>query len=501
MKFIVVGGGTAGWLSALYCKRMHPESSVTVIESEEIGILGAGEGTVPGVVDLIQFLGISVLDLIKNCDATIKNGIKFTNWSSQDFYYTFKPMGDLAIDSVKPASNFTGTNSLDLLLFDFYQNNSFKRIDWVGRLSEKNMVPFNKPPTDINGSRSISDFAVHFNARKLAEFLKKVAISRGVNHVDAIVQKINTDSDGFIQSLSCNNNTNYDCDFVFDCSGFKRLIIGSFYKTKWISYKEHLPMNSAIAFFLKNKDEIKPYTEAVAMDYGWMWNIPTQTRIGAGYVFNNEYISKDEAKDEIDKYFNTDVEIINTFNFEAGYYEKSWINNCAAIGLSSGFVEPLEATSLLGTARYLKKILSNRNFVKNINKYNIDLYNNFFIESNKEIIDFIYIHYLTDKKNNDFWKNYKEKYRPTLGVEVLLDKCKKNIISYDDINNVSMFGLYGYIAILMGIGYIDKSTIQQEMLYNGLFTSEFISMYSNYLEKTSSLENICITHNDFLGVQ
>jgi len=396
-NYLIVGGGTAGWLTALFVKEKFPYSNVTVIASSEIGILGAGEGTTMEFVEFLKDLNISPNDIIKHAKGTIKKAIKFTNWNDDNKYYW------------QPFSAKFGLSIIDQLCN--------KRIVNYNRKFEKQ---------DMD--------ALHFDARLFAKYLQSVSISRGIKLIDDEVIDVVCDENNQIKSLVLRSNHQISCDFVFDCSGFKRLIIGKHFKSKWNCYKKMLPMKRAMPFFLDNTKEenLPPYTEAIAMKYGWMWKIPVQGRYGCGYVYDSDYVSDEDIKLEIEGFVRQDVEVPKIFNFDAGCYEDTWINNCVAVGLSAGFVEPLEATSIWMQILSLKFLLHYIDGIifkdqKIISRYNKDVKN-----LNLDTMNFLYFHYLVKRKDSKFWQEFRHITEPTESIKQLLEISKNRIPTKDD---------------------------------------------------------------------
>jgi len=340
MKIVVVGGGTAGWVTSLFLLSNYKSSEITVIESSEIGILGAGEGSTPLMRKFLKSINVDEIDFIEKTKSTFKLGINFENWN--------------------------------------VHNKSYKH-------------PF------INDSKSY-----HFDAKLVAEYFKDIAIKRGIVYVDGIVNDFIQNEKGDITKIILNNDDIIDTDFVFDCSGFHRLIIGKLFKSNWISYNEHLKVNTAIPFFLERDDpNMELDTESIAMKYGWMWKIPLQHRWGCGYVFDNNQISEIDAKNEIEEKLKTKINSPRTLKFSAGCYEKVWVNNCIAIGLASGFLEPLEAVSIHITLMQLN--LVNKHLFKD---NDVNLFNEGFFQIMEEHFLFIYYHYMCNKKDSLFWEKY-----------------------------------------------------------------------------------------------
>jgi len=244
--------------------------------------------------------------------------------------------------------------------------------------------------------------------------------------------------------LKLSSGLNVESDFVFDCTGFKRKFIGELYNSPWNSYKDVMPAKRAIPFFLPN-NENKQYTESIALKYGWMWKIPVQGRYGCGYVFNPDMVSDEEAKQEIRELLEHDFESPTTFNFEAGAYDKVYINNCMAVGLSAGFIEPLEATSIWVQLVALKL------FVENFGNENAkEKINNDLKDINDDVVSFLYFHYLTKRKDTKFWSNFQNNNNMP---DKLKDVINKN---YDDSlfeNKNGLFEKRNWQAIKHGIRY------------------------------------------------
>lgn len=345
-KIIIIGGGTAGWLTALAVNKFWKNSNVTVIESSKIGILGAGEGSTPNFGMILSLLDINQKDFFKKTGATNKHGIKLINWT-----------GD-------------------------------------GRIS-KHLFTGDEP------NYLMQSFGYHFDARRVSEYFKEISINRGVKYIDSEVVKINNTNE-IIKSIELSNGDIVELDFVFDCSGFARLITGKTHNEKWKSYSEYLLLNKSIGFFLPqtNKFDLKDktYTEMIAMKCGWFFKIPLQHRYGCGYSFCSEYTSVEEAKKEIEDYLGHEVTLQKIFDYNPGRYERSWIGNSISIGLSYGFIEPLEATSLMSTIMQLRRLIDT-NFKEDYR----DGYNMWCEEINEQNMMFVRYHYLTERLDTPFW--------------------------------------------------------------------------------------------------
>jgi tryptophan halogenase len=307
--------------------------------------LGAGEGAVPHLLSFLNNLDIDINEVINETNGSHKIGVSFENWNGDGKKYIHE------FFSLDTTFTYTDEYFAGYLLS--------KGIDLNNVIGAKILAYSNKAPMDKLGN-PFTGYSIHFDSHLMAEFLKKKGLERGINLIEGIVTEVGHNNLNYINALKLQSNEIINTDFVFDCSGFKRLIVGKFYEGNWVSYKDKLRVNTALPFQLpQSKEHIQPYTKAIAMKYGWLWQIPLQNRIGCGYLFDSSLIDIDSAKTEIEKHFNTDIQFGKPIHFEAGYYSNTWINNCIAIGLSAGFSEPLEATSLLMTTYSLQLLKLN----------------------------------------------------------------------------------------------------------------------------------------------
>jgi tryptophan halogenase len=499
---VVVGGGSAGWISALFINKLYPNLNVTVIESKEIGILGAGEGSTLALPSLFEYLGIPFSDLVKNCEATVKNGIKFTNWDNNNGFY-YHPFG--VIDqNLSHASVITSNyiHTLPLLLSSIAVNKSCKEVDFIEKVSEKNKVPFifqfKNETNPISGYRKLANIAIHFNASKLANRLKEIGVGRGIKVIEKTILNVSLDKDDNVQHFVLDDGEKVLCDFVFDCSGFHRLVIGKVFNSQWKSYKNHLPVDSAVPFFINMDESIPPYTEAIAMKYGWMWKIPLQSRYGCGYVYDSSLISESDAVKEIEDFLGYEPQYPRKdkggFKFNAGCYEESWINNCVSVGLSAGFIEPLEATSLWVTIMALEKVLGSPEWILNNTKQIRQDFNKTIIDINKEIVNLIYLHYMGPRKDTPFWEKFSYENAP--------EQLKEKIDIWRDRlpNKYDSGNLYNYASwAIVGSG---QEMINKDIV-NGYVESleEYkfgLNRYDYFVNHQDSMSIVCHDHKEFL---
>lgn len=476
-NLLVLGGGTAGWFTALYLKNIFPYDNVVLIQSKEIGIIGVGEATTANVTDFLLELDINIQDIIRECDATFKNGISFENWNNDNKRYFH--------DFLENVNEFEITDIFNCVCYDYYLKNvikkeyDLKKYLYAIKLSYENKI-------DVNSGRT--KWALHFNANKLANYLEKVGKQRGIKVVEGIFSNATQDKDQFITSLNLKDGRSFNCDFVFDCSGFNRILVGNLFKEKWVSYSKHLPMKKAIPFWLDvDKNKIKPYTTATAMKYGWIWQIPLQSRIGSGYVFDSNYINENQALEEAEKFFNKKLEIRKVIDFNAGCYENFWVKNCMAVGLSSSFVEPLESTSLLITVTQLNIFKQFLNEIKTRDEHSIKLFNNLIRSVVDDVMNFIYIHYLTKRKDSSFWREFRSNNPMPDKIASLFDKIKSGNLRYFDLvssyHPSSVFPLASYLKVCYGLSHFSGKDINIENFTN---LKPTLSDYKNNIEVLTS---------------
>jgi tryptophan halogenase len=498
---VVVGGGSAGWLTALYINKLYPQLNVTLIESKDIGILGAGEGSTPLLIDFLNSIDIPLHDLTQNCDATIKNGIKFTNWNNnKEFYYhPFKVYNKTMLGIDVNNSNLL---SYPLVMSGIINDNNLNKVDFMKKISEINKVPFVSKSTDSkifkDNYDELASFSIHFNASKFANRLKTIGSDRGINIIEKTITNISLDEKNNIKTIFFDDNTDIACDFVFDCSGFHRLIIGKLFDVKWKSYKDFLPVDSAVPFFIEMTEEIPSYTEAIAMKYGWIWKIPLQSRFGCGYVYDSSLVSEDDIVNEIEEYLGYEPNYPRKdkggFKFNAGTYEEPWTNNCVAIGLASNFIEPLEATSIWASIIMLKKIVSGPEWLfENIDQIRKD-FNINALKMNNEIADFIYFHYMSKRKDTKFWQKFTYDNAPD-SLKHKLDLWKERFPNNYD--NGEFWSTYSWLVVGLGIDAINKTLIEK-YIENSNKYKESINDYNYFVSIQDYKKFECMNHKKFL---
>jgi tryptophan halogenase len=329
----------------------------------------------------------------------------------------------------------------------------------------KRLAYSNKSPILKDGDEP-AGYSFHFDAALTAKYFRKVAESRGVVRVEGKTKDFNLDMKRNITAVVMEDGTKYQTDFVFDCTGFKKLIIGQLFGTSWKSYEDKLTVNTAIPFFLpQSQTEIKPYTRAIAMKYGWMWQIPLQNRWGCGYIFDDEFTDYHGAKKEVEEFLGHPIEVNRIIQFRAGRFNNTWVNNVMAMWLSAVFTEPLEATSILISMVALMELSVDK--LNNYNENTIKEYNDFMSSYNDTIVDFLQFHYITKRNDTPFWEYY-TKYAPlSENLSSIVEEYIRNGDFEVNQDNKTVFAKNNYLEVGHGLRFFnDEYFIEKYKKFN-----------------------------------
>jgi tryptophan halogenase len=352
-----------------------------------------------------------------------------------------------------------------------------------------------KSPYILRNERveKINDYTFHINAKLTAQYFRKIAEERGIIRYEGKAIKIN--GNPIVESIEDDKGRKHTFDFVFDCSGFARVIIGKHFDSKWLDYTSSFSVDSAIPFFINNVgQEIPPYSRSSAMDYGWRFKIPTQDRYGSGYIFDSTLIDVEDAKKELVSKVGHDVEILKHFKFKAGLYEKVWQGNCIAFCLSGGFLEPMTAsniTSLITQLNYIGKELftKDESFKQSFNKQTIEMFDTF--------SRWIFLHYSGKGKETEFWKKVKRKESAPKDYYKILEECvvKNNF----DVNMMQQYFTIPPDKIISVFQAYDmyKKEAQEKCLKMNL-NEKYARIDESIVKNTENLLKYSISHREFL---
>lgn len=500
-KIVVIGGGTAGWATALNFLQKTLGVKIVVVASEEIPVIGVGESTTGGFYGLITLQGkinIDEKDFLIKTGSTYKIGIKHSNWHTIGESFT-SPLGDeYRNDTGYPAFNY------DYFRI-FHVANGLK---YEAHQSQF-MLNHRMPLLNVNGKKidlRYDHVAYHLDTYKVGQYLKdKILEHEDCAYInDTVIDFIKNDDDT-IKSILTKNGQTIEGDLFVDCSGTFRVLIDKAYQNKFISYNNELMMNRAMPFHLKNSDStiINNYTHVVAKKYGWMWDIPLQHRKGCGYVYNDNFISPEEVKLEIETDLGVEIIPQRDIKFEAGRLEKFWIKNVISTGLSSAFVEPLEATSIHMT------ILQVNHFIENYFTHTMDFNN---LESQKrynkdmtsiwdDIKDFIVMHYITPRNDTDFWKEASSPTRHSDELKSKLEVWKSRMPRATDYkgklnDNFYNMGNTLWLQVLIGMKILNPKLAMDELVEFGIYELAKVH-YDSRNQQTKQFLSWSISNNDF----
>ncbi len=403
-KILIVGGGTAGWIAASILSKQLEKANgaassvqIQLVESEEIGTIGVGESTIPPFLEMLNNLEINEQEFIKYTQASFKLGIQFVDWRVKGESY-FHPFG---------------TISAGMKEFTFYQLwlKSLQQGETLGLqdFSPCNLMAqhgrFYLPQLADKTAIGEARYALHLDAKLVAQYLRNYAEAKGVQRTEGKIMSVVQRDDGSIAKVVLRSGEEISADFFIDCSGFHALLIEKTLGASYCDWTQYLPCDRAVAVQTENRGDTTPYTRATARDHGWTWRIPLQKRIGNGYVYSSRYCSDDEA-------INTLMGAVDgkalieprVIPFKTGVRNEIWKKNCLAIGLASGFIEPLESTAIHLVVRGII------HFVRNFPDQDCDAalirnYNRGMTREYEEIRDFIVLHYcLTEREDTPFWR-------------------------------------------------------------------------------------------------
>ncbi len=496
-SYVIVGGGTAGWLTAAILKRVleNTNATITLIESPEVSTVGVGEATVPFFIDNLKFLDIPETDFILKTNATFKLGIKFTDWQNPDESY-WHPFGDVG-------SKINGCEFYQHWLKAHFNGDTSKYTDFspcaVMADAGKFYIPDPKKPNNL----STMGYALHFDASLVAAYLSKHAQSRGVVHKQAHVETVRKHEDGRVKSLVMKDGSSVEGDFFIDCTGQRALLIGEALDVEYEDWSHYLPVNRAVVVQSeiapsetkqsKVQGSLPPYTEAFAHEHGWRWQIPLQNRIGNGYVYASDYCSEQEATELLLK--NLTGKALTeprTIKFTTGKRKKMWHKNCVAIGLSSGFLEPLESTSIYLISRAAMLFIT---MLPNMSsaKETEGEYNRLMDSEYENLRDFIVTHYCTSRRTDTaFWQDWqKREIPPSLQNKLAFYKSQGRLIR----NDLDLFGPLSWHSVLSGMGVFPEA---YDPVVDGTNTAKTQEYLKNVKASFAHSVNQLLTHDEYI---
>ena len=445
VEVVILGGGTAGWMAAAALSTLLPRSrcNIRLVESEEIGIVGVGEATLPHMKNFNDFVGIDEAELIRRTKATFKLGIEFRDWGFLGSSY-IHPFGIHG-----PHETSLGFHQKWVRARDAGHEYDLEDFSFAIVASRQNRFDF--PASGSGGIASTYGYAYHFDASLYAAFLREFCETGGVRRTEGKVQRVNLASaSGNLESVQLESGEVIAGDFFIDCSGFRSLLLGDALDVAWDDWSKWLPCDRAWAVPSENVGELTPYTRSTALEAGWQWRIPLQHRTGNGHVFSTGFISEEQARARL--LSNLDGEALadaRLLKFQAGRRRTSWNRNCLALGLASGFLEPLESTSIYLVQIALMHLLPL--FPEGDQDPALaDEFNRKMDLEYERIRDFLILHYhLNSRDDSELWRYCRAMDVPdSLKSKMALFRQRGHIERYRD----GLFTPPSWLSVLVGQG-------------------------------------------------
>ena len=481
-KVVVAGGGTAGWMAAAsLAKLLGKTLDVTLIESDDIPTVGVGEATIPTLLTLHELLGINEREFMAEVNGTFKLGISFENWRdvNEDYIHSF---------------GFTGKDCWAAGFQHFWLKGQQLGVakpfgEYCGELVAARLDKFAITP------KHGLNYAYHIDAGLYAKYLRKLAEAHGAVRVEGKIVDVSQNNEtGYIEKLTLASGKEIEGDLFIDCSGFRGLLIEQTLHTGYDDWSHWLPMNSAVAMQTEITAEPKPYTRAIAREAGWQWRIPLQSRMGNGLVFCDRYMSDDQAIQSLVD--NVEGERINeprVLKFKTGMRRKHWNKNCIAMGLSSGFIEPLESTSIHLIQRSIIRLMQMFPY-DGIREPDIKEFNAQMEFEILNIRDFIVLHYnVTNRNDTPFWRFCRSMTVP--------DSLKHRIELFKQTGRVfqvptELFGENSWTQVMLGQGLMPE---QYHPIVNMMSDDELKGFLAGIDQSVTNLVGQLPSHKDFIN--
>lgn len=497
MKVVIIGGGTAGWLAASFLESTNQHFTklkkpkkfeVTLVESPNVPIIGAGEGSTGLLADLVNKrftnIGINERDFLYETESTLKLGIHFKDWKHPNHSY---------LSPLQPTSTVLANIDLYLLAFKAFGNTHDS--SFLGHLMSKGYSTYK-----TNKKQGVDLHSYHFDAHKVGEYFKKMCTSAGTKYKLGEVKSLNKNSEtGKLESINLLDGSLMEADFWIDCSGFSKVLVKDM-ECGWVSYENSLPVNSALPYIhqYKQDEDVWPETLAWAQNSGWMWQIPTQTRYGCGYVYCDKFVNQDQALQELEKTTGRKIDPIRNIKFDVGRLNKFWVNNVVGVGLSSGFLEPLQATAIHTIILQMDLLMNFLGSDAESYKSASIFYNDYIAKIYDDNRDLLQLHYLTGREDTPFWKFCKYELEKTPKVQYVRDISKFKSPSFLEFSLEHGGASWAvWCWTIMGLDIVDKD-VALKTLNDNSSERDAKNVFEN-LPRQHEIQSISLMkHKDFL---
>ncbi len=512
-NIVIVGGGTAGWMTAAYLsKAFNKNIPITLVESSNVTTVGVGEATFSSMKVFFDFLELEEPEWMPKCNGTYKMGIKFVNWNEGGghFYHPFQRYEmaegfDVSEWWLKIKKDKQEAFDYSCFLIPMLCDNKKSPRYVDGKVFDDKVQDIFSEGQNVEkiiGNLTAQyPYGYHFDANLLARFLKDYAMQRGVQQIVDDVVNVDLTSEGSIASIQTAQHGSVSGDLYIDCTGFRGLLINKALNEPFLPFAESLLCDSAIAMQIPvdiEKDGISPYTMATALSSGWVWNIPLYGRVGTGYVYSSAFLSSEEAEKEFRQHLGPACEgrPAKHIKMRIGRTQNSWVKNCVAIGLASGFVEPLESTGIFFIQHGIEELV--RHFPdKSFNEDLMRSYNKAIGNCIDGVRDFLTLHYYaSNRSDTPFWQATKKKIFISEELDKKFKLWKTVLPNSKNINpDYHGFESYSYSVMLLGLNYTPKSSLPVLDLIND---QNALSVFNEIKEKTEHLNATLPSQYEYL---
>lgn len=489
----IVGGGSSGWMTAMYLNKLYNHHDKTVairlIESPDIGIIGVGEATVHSIRFFFAALGLDEKELLRETNASLKTGILFRDWmqpvkgKTHEYFHSFEQ---------QQLGNVVDISTAWMLNRRFENERYDEGVSISSHLIKQNHSPKTASSRNYQG---VVPYGYHLDAVLLGRFLRRKAVEQGVEHIQATVTDVECDESGIVNIVT--EEGVFSADFYIDCTGFKSLLMNKLKSDNWQSFEDALPCNRAVAIQTEYAEQQTPksYTLATAIENGWVWEIDLVNRRGSGYVYDGNRLTPEQAEERLLEHLGRPEKIIKTnhLKMRIGCLKEFWVKNCVAIGLSGGFIEPLESTGLhlINLAvRMLGTHLNSQPTEQAVR----DSYNQALQGVYQDLKQFIVLHYcLSDRRDSEFWKDAIQTAKYCDGLEQKIDLWRHKICEFMDLAGgyVSIFNDENYRSVIYGMNHFPQLPIAGNVEHNQKIFDQLKKLSEQAMSKT-------LSHEDYL---
>ncbi|MEU0399872.1 tryptophan halogenase family protein [Streptomyces sp. NPDC006197] len=504
---VIVGGGTAGWMTAAYLKATFGDRlAVTLVESKNVPTVGVGEASFSTIRHFFAYLGLAETDWMPECHGTYKLAIRYDNWRAKGhhFYHPFERPRTVEGVSLadwwlhkRPSADYDRDCSLIAALCE--ANRSPRQLG--GSLLGLDAGEREAERSTMAEQTAQFPYAYQFDATLLARFLTRYGTDRGVRHVLDDVVDTEVDERGDITRVRTKESGDLTGDLFIDCTGFRSMLLNKRLEVPFLSYQDTLPNDSAVALRvpMEMSDQgMGPYTRASAQDAGWIWTIPLFGRIGTGYVYASDYCTPDEAERTLREYVGPAAKDLtaNHIRMRIGRSENSWVNNCVAIGLSSGFVEPLESTGIFFIQNAIEQLVKHFPGGRDDDRLRKS-YNRQVANVMDGVREFLVLHYVAAKRtDNQYWRDAKTRTMP----DALAERIEQWKVKLPDPDTVFPyyhgFEPYSYTAMILGLGGLDVRSLPGLAMMDDIAATKELRLIR---DQAASLVEKLPSHSEYLA--